>query len=84
MANFTPNPTLDKLSALVQRVGEAVAASPAGELEKNARQHFISQLAKQGLVTREEFDAQRALLEKTRSKLQALERKITTLENKSA
>lgn len=84
MANFTPNPTLDKLSALAQRVGEAVAASPAGELEKNARQHFISQLAKQGLVTREEFDAQRALLEKTRSKLQALERKITTLENKSA
>lgn len=73
MANFTPNPTFDKITGLAQRVGEAIAASPAGELEKNARQHFISQLAKQGLVTREEFDAQRALLEKTRAKLYELE-----------
>jgi BMFP domain-containing protein YqiC len=84
MSQFTPNPTLDKLTNLAQRVGEAIAASPAGELEKNARQHFISQLAKQGLVTREEFDAQRALLEKTRAKLQTLEEKIAALENKSA
>jgi len=96
MANFTPNPTLDKLTGLAQRVGEAIAASPAGELEKNARQHFISQLAKQGLVTREEFDAQRALLDKTRAKLQELEATLmatavanavahtTTEENKSA
>ena len=57
MSNYTPNPTFDKLTSLAQRVGEAIAASPAGELEKNARQHFVSQLAKQGLVTREEFDA---------------------------
>ncbi len=77
----TPNPNLDKLTALAQRVGEAIAASPAAGLEKNARQHFISQLAKQGLVTREEFDAQRALLEKTRAKLAALEAKINQLEN---
>jgi BMFP domain-containing protein YqiC len=41
-------------------------------------------LAKQGLVTREEFDAQRALLKKTRVKLQALEDKIAALEHKSA
>ncbi len=73
MSNFTPNPTLDKLTALAQQVGEAIAASPAADLEKNARQHFISQLAKEGLVTREEFDAQRTLLDKTRAKLQALE-----------
>ncbi len=84
MSQFTPNPTIDKLTNLAQRVGEAIAASPAGELEKNARQHFISQLAKQGLVTREEFDAQRALLEKTRAKLEALEEKIAALENKRA
>ncbi len=76
-----PNHTIDKLTQLAQRVGEAIAASPAGELEKNARQHFVSQLAKQGLVTREEFDAQRALLEKTRAKLLALEAKIAVLEN---
>lgn len=78
----TPNPNLDKLTALAQRVGEAIAASPAGALEKNARQHFISQLANQGLVTREEFDGQRQLLEKTRLKFAALEAKITELESR--
>ncbi len=76
----TPNPNLDKLTALAQRVGEAIAASPAGALEKNARQHFISQLAKQGLVTREEFDAERALLEKTRATLATLHEQIARLE----
>jgi len=80
MPEFTPNPTLDKLTALAQRVGEAIAASPAGELEKNARQHFISQLAKQGLVTREAFDAERARLERTRQKLELLEQRIAALE----
>lgn len=30
----TPNPTLDKLTDLARRVGETIAASPAGELEK--------------------------------------------------
>ena len=78
----SPNPAIDKLTDLARRVGDAIAASPAGELEKNARQHFISQLAKQGLVTREEFDAQRALLQKTREKLNALEAKIAALEQK--
>ncbi len=77
----TPNPNLDKLTALAQRVGEAIAASPAGALEKNARQHFISQLANQGLVTREEFDGQRLLLEKTRLKLATLEAKLAALES---
>ena len=80
----TPNPNLDKLTALAQKVGEAIAASPAGALEKNARQHFISQLAKQGLVTREEFDTVRALLEKTRAKLAALDAKITQLETRES
>jgi ubiquinone biosynthesis accessory factor UbiK len=78
----TPNPALDKLTELAKRVGETIAASPAGDLERNARQHVISQLAKQGLVTREEFDAQRALLDKTRAKLSALEAKIAALEHK--
>jgi ubiquinone biosynthesis accessory factor UbiK len=76
----TPNPNLDKLTALAKRVGEAIAASPIGEVEKNARQHFISQLAKEGLVTREEFDAQRLLLDKTRAKLVALEAKVSQIE----
>jgi ubiquinone biosynthesis accessory factor UbiK len=79
-ATNSPNPNFDKLTALAKRVGEAIAASPAGEIEKNARQHFISQLAKEGLVTREAFDAQRMLLDKTRSKLALLEARISQIE----
>ena len=50
------------------------------EIEKNARQHFISQLAKQGLVTREEYEVQVALLERARTKLIELETKVAHLE----
>ncbi len=57
-----------------------VKNSPLSELEKNARQHFISQLARHGLVTREEYEVQVALLERARAKLKELETKIARFE----
>ena len=42
---------------------------------KNIRAQFIAELANRGLVTREEYDTQVALLEKTRAKLAELESK---------
>ena len=71
---------LDALSKLAAKVDAAIQASPAAGFEKNARQHFVSQLARQGLVTREDFEIQTALLEKTRAKLNALEARIVALE----
>jgi len=71
---------LDALTKLAAKVDAALQASPAAELEKNARQHFISQLARQGLVTREEYEIQAALLEKTQAKLKLLETRIAELE----
>ena len=71
---------LDALNQLAAKLDSVIKNSPVGELEKNARQHFISQLAKQGLVTREEFDTQVALLERARAKLKELEAKIALLE----
>ena len=71
---------LDALSRIAANVDAAIKASPASDLEKNARRHFVSQLARQGLVTREEYEIQTALLEKTREKLKALEARITELE----
>ncbi len=73
---------LDALTQFAAKVDAAIKASPAADLEKNARQHFVSQLAKQGLVTREEYEIQTALLEKTRAKLKALEARIAELEAK--
>jgi BMFP domain-containing protein YqiC len=71
---------LDALTQLAAKVEALIQASPASSLERNARQHFVSQLALHGLVTREEYEVQTALLEKTRAKLKALEARIAALE----
>lgn len=74
------SPTLDALNQLAAKLDSAIKNSPLSEIEKNARQHFISQLAGQGLVTREEYEVQVALLERARAKLVELEIKIAHLE----
>ncbi|MCY7389659.1 MAG: accessory factor UbiK family protein [Burkholderiales bacterium] len=71
---------LDALNQLAAKLDSAIRNSPVSELEKNARQHFISQLAKHGLVTREEYEGQVALLERARKKLNELQNKIALLE----
>ena len=66
----------DALNQFAAKLDSAIKNSPVSELEKNARQHFISQLAKQGLVTREEYETQVALLDRATAKLKDLERAI--------
>ncbi|TLY48522.1 MAG: accessory factor UbiK family protein [Gammaproteobacteria bacterium] len=51
------------------------------DLEKNFRAVLQSMLTKLDLVTREEFDIQKKVLAKTRSKLNALEKQIAYLES---
>jgi BMFP domain-containing protein YqiC len=70
---------LDEISA---RFSQLAASSPAAELEKNARALFASLFSRLDLVTREEFDIQRELLQRTREKLTALEAKLTELESR--
>lgn len=74
---------IDALTQLAAKVDEVIKGSPASDLERNARQHFISLLAKQGLVTREEFEVQSLLLEKARARLQELEARLASLETAS-
>ena len=50
------------------------------DLETNFRSVLRSSLGKLDLVTREEFDTQLKVLERTRSKLEALEKKVQELE----
>ncbi len=68
---------LDEMSA---RVSALLAASPAGDVEKNLRALLASVFAKLDLVTREEFDVQREVLGRTREKLTALEARVAELE----
>ncbi|WP_242108682.1 ubiquinone biosynthesis accessory factor UbiK [Luteimonas aquatica] len=50
------------------------------ELQENFKAVLQSGLARLDLVTREEFDVQRAVLLRTREKLEALERLVADLE----
>ena len=50
------------------------------DLEQNFKATLQSGLNRLDLVTREEFDVQRAVLLRTREKLEALERKLGELE----
>ncbi len=50
------------------------------ELQQNFRAVLQSGLARLDLVTREEFEVQRAVLLRTREKLEALERTVAALE----
>jgi BMFP domain-containing protein YqiC len=50
------------------------------DLEKNFRSLLAAGFERMDLVTREEFDLQAAVLERTREKLEALEKRLATLE----
>ncbi len=62
------------------RIAAVMAASPMGDVEKNARSLLASFFAKLDLVTREEFDVQREVLTRTCEKLVALEKRVAELE----
>lgn len=50
------------------------------DLEKNLRVALDSALRKMNLITREEFDVQTAVLERTRARLEVLEAKVAAFE----
>ena len=69
----------ESIDNLASRLAEAVPEglkSVRNDLEQNFRGVLRSSLSKLDLVTREEFEVQEAVLEKTRAKLEALEKKL--------
>lgn len=65
-----------------KKVADAVAQSPAKDIEKNVRGLMQQGFQKMDLITREEFDIQIQVLAKTRAKLEELEEKMAALEAK--
>ena len=64
------------------RLGAIVAASPIADVEKNARALLATFFTKLDLVSREEFDIQSQVLQRTREKLKALEERVARLEGR--
>jgi hypothetical protein len=74
---------LKALDDLAHRLSELLPPGlegARGDLEKNFRAALHSGFSKLDLVTREEFDVQRAVLLRTREKLSLLERMLGDLE----
>ena len=72
------------LDELAKRIGRAIEASPAKDLEKNVKALLAGGLAKLDVVPRAEFDVQAKVLARTREKLEALERQVAELEARHA
>ena len=58
------------------KISEVIANSPAKDIEKNMKAMMMAMFAKLDLVTREEFDTQVKVLQRTREKLDALEARL--------
>lgn len=74
-----PNPWLD---AFQKNVSELISRSPAADVERNVRAFMTQAFGKLDLVTREEFDIQSDLLRQAIAKAEGLERQIQALEQR--
>jgi hypothetical protein len=73
----------DFFSQLQGQLGQFVpdmARAAREDFEAQARATVMTVLSRLELVTREEFDAQQAVLMKTREKVEALEKRVADLE----
>ena len=76
-----------RIDEIARRLLESVPPafrSMQQDLETNFRAVLRSSLSKLDVVTREEFDTQLKVLERTRSRLEALEKKVEALEAQAA
>lgn len=68
---------------LAARIGEALRNSPAGDIEKNVRALLASGFERLDLVSREDFEVQKKLLERAQTKLAELEARLAEIEKKA-
>jgi hypothetical protein len=73
------NKAFDDIAHTITRLLPAGVSRLQADLEANIRSALQSGLAKMNLVTREEFDIQVALLERSREKLEHLEQQLAEL-----
>ncbi len=75
---------IDELARrLLERIPPALRAMQT-DLESNFRAVLRERLSKLDLVSRDEFDAQARVLERTRAQLEALEARLSELESSPA
>jgi ubiquinone biosynthesis accessory factor UbiK len=78
------NDSIDKLARLLVEAVPQGLKSVRDDLEQNFQSVLRAGLGKLDLVSREEFEVQQAVLQRTREKLEALEERLKTVESKPA
>jgi len=78
---FDPKSIDDMASRLADALPSGLS-NVKEDMEKNFHAILQGALGKLDLVTREEFEVQKAVLAKTRSKLEALEKRVDEIELK--
>ena len=66
------------------RLAEAMRNSPMQDLEKNIRALFTGWLDRLDVVTREDFEVQKKLLEQAQARLAELEARVTQMEKRGS
>lgn len=77
-----PKNTFDDLAKKITGLLPSSVLQLQQDMESNVKALLQSSLSKMNLVTREEFDVQEALLQRTREKLDKLEKLLQELEQK--
>ncbi len=68
---------VDQITAALRNI---IPANAGADVEKNMRAALEALVARLDLVTREEFEVQRAVLARTRALVEQLERQVAELE----
>jgi ubiquinone biosynthesis accessory factor UbiK len=77
-------PQIDELARQLAAAVPKNLRALGEDLEKNFRSLLMAGFERMDLVTREEFDLQMAVLQRTREKLEALEARLAALESTTA
>ena len=74
------NESLEQLTRRISALIPGDVKHMQDDIENNIRSLLQSTLTKMNLVTREEFDVQSAVLQRTREKLEQLEQQVAQLQ----
>jgi len=72
----------DWMEDLQKSLSDLIARSPAADIERNVKAFMGQAFTRMDLITREEFDVQADLLARQRSRIDALEQRISDLESR--
>jgi BMFP domain-containing protein YqiC len=76
------NPSI--LNKIASQISQLVPEQASQDFQKNIQQVLARQLNKLDLVSRDDFEAQQAVLLRTREKLEALEKQVAEIEKQLA